>query len=113
MNFEMENVTEVKCTLTRDSVCMGDDIEAPHQLQIHLIKYQDSEQFLNEILNKYSFPAMACWSCYLNDELFAIIKFDHKKEGVHAEYKYLKHKIEVLKVNFIHFKYDSSCTTWS
>ena len=70
-------------------------------------------QFLNEILNKYSFPAMACWSCYLNDELFAIIKFDHKKEGVHAEYKYLKHKIEVLKVNFIHFKYDSSCTTWS
>ena len=92
---------------------MGDDIEAPHQLQIHLIKYQDSEQFLNEILNKYSFPAMACWSCYLNDELFAIIKFDHKKEGVHAEYKYLKHKIEVLKVNFIHFKYDSSCTTWS
>ena len=92
---------------------MGDDIEAPHQVQIHLIKYQDSEQFLNEILNKYSFPAMACWSCYLNDELFAIIKFDHKKEGVHAEYKYLKHKIEVLKVNFIHFKYDSSCTTWS
>jgi len=92
---------------------MGDDIEAPHQLQIYLIKYQDSEQFLSEILSKYSFPAMACWSCYLNDELFAIIKFDHKKEGVHVECKYLKHKIEMLKVNFIHFKYDSSCTAWS
>ena len=51
----MSYVTEVKCTLTRDSVCMGDDVNAPHLLQTHIVKYEQSEQFFNEILKHYSF----------------------------------------------------------
>ena len=108
----MEFLTELKCMLTRDSVCMADDIYSPHQLEINLCKYDESEQLLKEILSRYSLPALACWFCYLNKELFAIIKFDCKEELTQIEYKYLKSEIEMLHINFIHFKYDSACTSW-
>ena len=64
--------------LTRDSVSMGDDVNAPHTEILTLSNYKISEHSIGEICLNY-LPNVAgvghSWECHINNILIAIICF--------------------------------------
>ena len=65
--------------LTRDSVSMGDDVNAPHTEILTLSNYKISEHSIGEICLNY-LPNVAgvghSWECHINNILIAIIRVE-------------------------------------
>ena len=65
--------------LTRDSVCMGDDVNAPHTKILSLSNYKISEHSIGEICLNY-LPNVAgvghSLECHINNILIAIIRVE-------------------------------------
>ena len=59
----------VPVTLTRDSVCMGDDIDAPHERSAEVSSFLDPAAFARTLSQGY-LPTVAgvghTWTCLLN-----------------------------------------------
>lgn len=89
--------------LTRDSVSMGDDVNAPHTEIVTLSNFEISEQNVGKICGNY-LPNVSgighFWECYINNTLVAIIKVE-KIEIITKE-------ILLNDSNDIFFKYNSS-----
>jgi hypothetical protein len=89
--------------LTRDSVSMGDDVNAPHTEILTFSNYEISEQSICEICLNY-LPNVAgvghFWEFYINNILVAIIKV----EKIHI----ITTKVLLNDSNNMFFKYNSS-----
>ena len=62
--------------LTRDSVCAGDDIDAPHKESININFIPEPIKLVSKISQKY-LPIVNSqnhkWECKLNDKIVAVI----------------------------------------
>jgi hypothetical protein len=89
--------------LTRDSVCIGDDVNAPHTEILKLSNYKISEQSIGEICLNY-LPNVAgvghFWECYINNMLIAIIRV--------GKIEIITDKIFLNENNEMFFKYNPS-----
>ena len=89
--------------LTRDSVCMGDDVNAPHTKILSLSNYKISEHSIGEICLNY-LPNVAgvghSWECHINNILIAIIRVE--------KIEIITDEIFLNENNEMFFKYNSS-----
>jgi len=60
---------KIAVLMTRDSVCAGDDCDAPHEKKTDVHSFLDPEAFANAVASGY-LPSVAgaghTWSCMLN-----------------------------------------------
>ena len=89
--------------LTRDSVSMGDDVNAPHTEILSLSNYKISEHSIGEICLNY-LPNVAgvghSWECHINNILIAIIRVE--------KIEIITDEIFLNENNEMFFKYNSS-----
>ncbi len=94
---------KISLILTRDSVCAGDDGDAPHEKSINTYSFVDPEALARESSSGY-LPIVAgvghSWICVLNNVKIAEIK----TTGIQPLVKV----IEFNESNRIHFEYKSS-----
>lgn len=68
---------QISVVLTRDSVCAGDDCDAPHEKTIQVYSFSDPEVLAREAASGY-LPSVDggghSWICVLNDIKIAEIK---------------------------------------
>ena len=66
----------VRLAMTRDSVCAGDDCDAPHDKVLEIPSFLDPEAFARAISTEY-LPSVAgsghTWTCVLNGLKIAVI----------------------------------------
>ena len=93
----------VSVRLTRDSVCAGDDCDAPHEKTIEMPSFTDPQAFANHLSASY-IPSVAgvghTWDCLLNGNIVGTIStkgFRTKLREVHYE-----------EENHVHFRYYSA-----
>ena len=93
----------IQLKLTRDSVCMSDDIDAPHEKIIIQPSFTDTIAFINNIKTGY-LPNINgvghTWNCILNGTLIGIVS----STEITPKIKEINYQEE----NSIHFKYNSS-----
>ena len=86
--------------LTRDSVCAGDDIDAPHKKIVKMNSIIDTIALVTKISQNY-LPAIAGqnhhWECLLNDKIIAIIEKDKILPKIYC--------VKYDEDNTIHFTY--------
>ncbi len=97
----------MKFIIERDSVCMGDDANAPHRVELDLdnpLKNNDDlHKLIVEILTKYHLASVTgkkCWFCSINDVYVAKIVVQDNKKTIE-----LVTEIDVtfLKTNKVYF----------
>jgi hypothetical protein len=99
----LKNKPFVDIELTRDSVCAGDDIDAPHKRTIKSRSFIDPIVLVSDIYSEY-LPNVDghghTWDCIFNNQLIAVIAKD----------KIIPKTSEVIynENNKIFFKYHSS-----
>ncbi len=84
---------KIQIVLTRDSVCAGDDCDAPHDKKVEVYSFVDPQSFARAISADY-LPSIAgvghSWTCVLNGVKVAEIKisvFDLWFEKIHFRKK--------------------------
>jgi hypothetical protein len=94
---------KIQVVLTRDSVCAGDDCDAPHEKQVEVYSFLDPEAFVNAISADY-LPSVAgaghSWTCFLNKVQIAEVN----SFGIQA----LVPATPFSDENRVHFAYHSS-----
>jgi hypothetical protein len=72
----LEDRAKLTIELTRDSVCLADDCDAPHQKIMELPSFADTETLVSNICTDY-LPNVSgsghSWDCLFNDKLIATI----------------------------------------
>ena len=95
----------ITVVMTRDSVCAGDDCDAPHEKSLETYSLLDPAAFA-EALSRGYLPSVAgsghSWTCLLNSTKIAAIS----NKGVRA----LVAETPFEESNRVHFSYHSS--TW-
>jgi hypothetical protein len=91
---------QISVILTRDSVCAGDDGDAPHRKRIQVKRFVDVAAFADEAASGY-LPTVAgrghSWTCVLNGVRIAEIA----SSGIRR----LVREVTLLKENEAHFVY--------
>lgn len=68
---------KIHVVLTRDSVCAGDDCDAPHEKSVEVYSFVEPETFTREVSSGY-LPSIAgvghSWTCELNGVKIAKIE---------------------------------------
>ena len=86
--------------LTRDSVCAGDDCDAPHEKCIEIHSFVEPKAFVNHIATGY-LPSIAgvghSWDCELNGKIVAVVTV----HGIVAKVFEIRYDQD----NKVHFKY--------
>ena len=94
---------KISVILTRDSVCAGDDCDAPHEKKVEVSSFVDPEAFAREISSGY-LPSVAgvghSWTCVLNGVRMAEVT----NSGIRA----LIRKSTFSDENRAHFVYHSA-----
>ena len=94
---------KINLRITRDSVCAGDDIDAPHELMIVTHSYIDPIALASHTSTGY-LPSVSgirhSWDCLLNDKLFATISAG----GIEPKVT----EVSYARINHIHFRYRSA-----
>lgn len=94
---------KVRAVLTRDSVCAGDDCDAPHEKSVKISSFVDPREFARELSSGY-LPSVAGirhkWTCQLNGVNIAEIS----RSGIRA----LIGETPFAKHNRVHFVYHSA-----
>lgn len=93
----------ISVEMTRNSVCAGDDCDAPHTKTIELHSFLDPVEFTREASSGY-LPQVAgvghSWICVLNETQIAKITT--------SDIQPLVREVEFGDINKIHFVYNSS-----
>jgi hypothetical protein len=94
---------KIPVVITRDSVCAGDDCDAPHEKNTEVYSYLDPETFARETSAGY-LPSVAgvghSWTCVLNGVKIAEIS--------HSGVRATVHESPFAKANHVHFVYHSA-----
>ena len=89
--------------LTRDSVCAGDDCDAPHEKIVEAHATPDAAALLIELATGYLASVGGfghSWECLLNGKRIAVIWADGTaKKDESVEYE---------EINRVHFRYNSA-----
>jgi len=89
--------------MTRDSVCAGDDCDAPHEKTVFVHSFMDPTALVSHLASDY-LPTVNglghTWDCVLNGQRIAIISPNDISPKV-AEVTY-------AETNRVHFVYNSS-----
>ena len=95
--------SKLSFTLTRDSVCAGDDCDAPHEKKITIHSFTDPKVLVRESSSTY-LPSVDgighSWMCLLNGIKIA--------EITHTGIRPMVRQIEFAEENKIHFQYISA-----
>jgi hypothetical protein len=74
----------IRIKLTRDSVCAGDDIDAPHERIVEVYSFTDTHSFVNQFATGY-LPSVNgyghSWTAYLNGNPIAN-NYENRTESV-------------------------------
>ena len=93
----------LRITITRDSVCAADDINAPHKKNVSSYSFLDPGVLAQQLTSRYPLPQIAggkaTWLCRLNGEAIAVVAQQW------ASPRSLKKRIQFLKENQVHFEY--------
>jgi hypothetical protein len=95
--------SEIEIKLTRDSVCMGDDVE-DHTKIIRVVAAMTTAETILRVAEKYLANVAGSghsWSCILNGTECAVIKGNCANITSIAD-------VSFLEVNNLHFKYNSA-----
>ena len=94
---------KIQVVLTRQSVCAGDDCDAPHQKTVEVYSFVDPEAFAREVSSGY-LPSVAgvghSWTCELNGVEIAEIS--------HSGIRALVRESPFSEENRAHFVYHSA-----
>ena len=94
---------KILVVLTRDSVCAGDDCDAPHKKTVEVYSFVDPKVFTKEISSGY-LPSVAgighSWTCVLNGVKMAELTMS----GIRA----LVRESPFSDENRVHFVYHSA-----
>ena len=94
---------KIPVVLTRDSVCAGDDCDAPHEKTVEIYSFVDPEVFAREVSSGY-LPSVAgvghTWTCELNGVKIAEIG--------HSGIRVLVRESPFSEENRAHFIYHSA-----
>ena len=94
---------KIPLIMTRDSVCAGDDCEAPHEKKTEVHSFLDPEAFARETSSGY-LPSVAgvghSWTCVLNDVKIAEVR--------KADIRALVRASQFSEQNRVHFVYHSA-----
>ena len=94
---------KIRVVLTRQSVCAGDDCDAPHEKTIEVYSFVDPEAFAREISSGY-LPSVAgighSWTCVLNGIKIAEIS--------HSGIRALVRENTFVEENRAHFIYHAA-----
>jgi hypothetical protein len=65
--------------MTRDSVCAGDDVDAPHEKTLSIYSFIEPVAFVSQFASDY-LPQVEgvghSWDCVLNGQVIATVKTD-------------------------------------
>lgn len=89
--------------LTRDSVCMGDDCEAPHERQVETPSFTDPVQLAQELAAGYLASVKGSghtWDCVLNGTVIAVVSPNGSAKAVG--------EVNYADSNCVHFIYHSA-----
>ena len=99
----LKNRPKIGVVLTRDSVCMGDDVHVPHEKKIKVYSFLDPAVFAKAVSADY-LPSVNgvghSWTCVLNDVEIAEIK--------NSDIRGLVHENPFSEENHVHFVYHSA-----
>jgi hypothetical protein len=99
----LKNRPMVGIKLTRDSVCAGDDVDAPHERIVKAHSFTDPIAFTLELSSDY-LPKVSgtghFWVTLLNGSKISTIQTDAIKPAIHS--------LEFQDKNNVHFQYHSS-----
>ena len=94
---------KIQVTLTRHSVCAGDDCNAPHEKTVETYSFVDPEVFAREISSGY-LPSVVgvghSWTCVLNGVKIA--------EIAHSGIRALVRESPFADENRVHFLYHAA-----
>jgi len=89
-------------TVTRDSVCAGDDVDAPHRQRIWVSETTDPETLLQTVLTGYPLPCIAggkaTWVCKVDGTPIGVVAQQWSRPVVHA-------RQTALGITTVHFTY--------
>lgn len=92
--------------LTRDSVCLADDCDAPHEKSVKIDRIIDPVQFIRQISADYLPLKIAgvgySWDCLLNDIYVGTVSRGCIGTTIRASVK----EISYLEKNHVHFIYN-------
>ena len=99
----LKDRSRIAFTVTRDSVCAGDDCDAPHEKQLEAYSFLDPAAFAQAVSYGY-LPSVAgvghTWTCLLNDVRIA--------EITNSGIKPLVRSTPFADSNRVHFVYHSA-----
>ena len=101
----LESESAVSVRLTRDSVCAGDDVDAPHERQAEVPRFTDPAELAAHLQSGYLARVAGrghSWSCRLNGRLVATVHGNG--ERILAQTGELSYE----PVNSVHFAYHSA-----
>jgi hypothetical protein len=93
----------IRLTLTRDSVCAGDDVDAPHERVIEIAAVSDAAALLEQVPAGYLASVAGVghsWTAILNGKPMARISINETEP--------LVSNIELAANNTLHFEYHSA-----
>jgi hypothetical protein len=97
-------LSKIQLALTRDSVCMGDDME-DHTKEIKIAIQNSTNKIIMKIAAKYLPHVMGyghTWDCIFNGKNVAVIK------GNCADITSYTDALTFLDINSLYFKYHSA-----
>jgi hypothetical protein len=90
-------------TVTRDSVCAADDVDAPHRQVISVPENRDAVAFLLSILVRYPLPSIhgrkATWECSVDGRRIGVVAQQWARPVVHVK------QVELERSASLHFIY--------
>ena len=73
----MSTCHKITLILTRDSVCAGDDADAPHERTVEVIAFTDTLEFMDQFSTGYLASVNGIghsWTAHLNGRPVAVIR---------------------------------------
>lgn len=94
----------VRLRLTRDSVCMADDIDAPHERDVEVLTFTDPVVLVTALLGYLPYVGGSghSWTCALNDQPIATI------EGNGGRVRAETQEVIYSESNHVHLSYSSA-----
>ena len=67
----------LRIRVTRDSVCAGDDVEAPNEKHVEIHSFTEPEAFIQAVTHAYGMPLIqggrAAWTVHLNGNKIGVV----------------------------------------
>lgn len=104
-------MTRAAFEITRDSVCMADDVDAPHAVSIVLNVSDESAELIDQLWRAAQLPPMASWACHMNGQVAGYLWLTQYDDDTSVQIR-LAEQVPVMAQNRVHFDYDHTAEKW-